>query len=150
MGARLTQAEMARALGRELARRIPESSVARWESGVKLPGADVYRAYVNLSGSARPTDLGGIDERAMPGQRLQALEARLRLLERDAGRPVPNQPIAPEDLASTTEAAQLAGVTRQTVHDWVRARRVRSERMGRRVLVSRSDIIAVRDSPPGD
>lgn len=144
-GAKLTQAAMAATLGRELSRRIPESSVARWESGVKLPGADVYRAYVVISGSARPGDIGGSDPRSVPSQRLADLEARLRTLEHSAGLASAGEPISPDDRISTTEAGGLAGVSRQTVHDWIAAGKVRSEQMGRRTLVSRSDILAVRN-----
>src|SRR5262249_33476651 len=56
-GVRLTQKDMARELSRELGRHIPESSVARWENGHKLAGADVYRAYIYLTAAARPSDV---------------------------------------------------------------------------------------------
>src|SRR5262245_24123474 len=52
-GLRLTQAALAKVLGQELGRDIPDSSVARWESGSKLAGADVYLACIDLVAAHR-------------------------------------------------------------------------------------------------
>lgn len=138
-GARLTLRQMAEALGRELHRRIPESSAARWESGVKMPGADVYRAYITISGAARPFDVGGRDERTIPADRLAEIDRRLRQVERERG-------IKPsgefDDPISSTEAARMAGVSRQAIHNWVGEGAIRASHQGTRLLVSRADIMA--------
>lgn len=138
-GARLTLRQMAEALGRELHRRIPESSAARWESGVKMPGADVYRAYVTISGAARPFDVGGRDERNLPARWRAEFDRRLRQVELGQG-VVPTGEF--DDPISSTQAARLVGVSRQSVHNWVAEGSVRSVRQGTRLFVSRSDVLA--------
>ncbi len=138
-GARLTLRQMAEALGRELHRRIPESSAARWESGVKMPGADVYRAYITISGAARPFDVGGRDERAIPAGRLAEIDRRLREIERERGIK-PSGDVA--DPISSTQAARLAGVSRQSVHNWVGEGSVRAVHQGTRLYVSQADVLA--------
>src|SRR5262245_57091261 len=141
----LTQDEIAKALARELRRAIPVSSVSRWESGVKLAGGDVYRAYIVITGAALPTDLG-VDPRSVPLQRLQLLERRLAQHEKALGLPLPGEPPEASDLIEVSEAVELAGVTRQGIHYWIRQGRVRFVRVGaRRTLVSRSDVLAARD-----
>ncbi len=140
LGARLTQLQMAAALSRELGRRIPESSVNRWEKGAIGASAEVYRAYMNISGAARPSDIGGQDERLFPGRRVSQLETRLAELERRQG-------IAPsgefDDAIKTADAMALTGVSRQAIHNWVRKGKVRSSRQGRLLVVSRSDVEAL-------
>jgi len=142
---RLTQAGMAAALGRELRRNIPETSVARWESGFKLAGADVYKAYIHITASSRPTDVGAVDERAFLRQRVQTLESRLVRLERAAELATPTLELAGEDLWTVAEAAKEVQVSRQTIHNWVKAAKVRFLTQGRRLLVSRADVLACRD-----
>ena len=140
-GVRLTQAGMADALGRELGRNIPESSVARWESGHKLAGADVYRAYIDITAAARPTDVGGVDERAALYPRVQRLDSRVARLEQALALATPALELTGENLLTVAEAAKLAQVSRQTVHNWVKAGTVRFVTQGRRLLVSRADVL---------
>ena len=135
-GARLTQKDMAVALSRELGRNIPESSVARWENGHKLAGADVYRAYMQLTAAAHPTD---VDERLLWRQ----MESRVARLERASGLPTLDLPR--DDLLTLAEAARLIKVSRQTIHNWIKAGKVRFSTQGRRLLVSRADILACQD-----
>lgn len=144
--AKTTQADIAEALSQELGRRIPESSVSRWEAGKKLPGADVYRAYIQLSGSALPRDVGGKDERTLPVQRLQTIEARVARLERERGLGPPDGQIPLDDLMTVGDAAKLIDVSRQTIHNRIRAGKIRSTQGSKRgVLVSRLDVLASQD-----
>ena len=139
---RLTQDAMARALSRELERHIPPSSVGRWEAGTKLAGADVYRAYIVISGAALPNDVGGRDVRSMPPLRVATIEQRLARMERLQGLPPPSDEPLPEDLVSTDEAAAHVGRSRQTIHNWIKAGTIRSFPMGRKKRVPLSDVIA--------
>lgn len=118
---------MAKALGRELGRNIPESSVARWESGHKLAGADVYLAYETIAKSASQGTRDSMDER------MTRVERALSLLPLD---------LAGDDLLTVAQAAKLAKVSRQTIHNWVKAARVRYVTQGRRLLISRADVLA--------
>lgn len=138
----MTQVEFARALGRELQRHIPESSVGRWEAGAKLPGADVYRACIIVSGAALPTDVGGRDVRGMPRQYLQGLEQRVARMERDLGLSLPSDEPLPDDLVSTDEAARATGRSRQTMHNWIKAGTIRAYPQGRKMRVSLTDALA--------
>jgi len=142
-GVRLTQKDMAKALSQELERHIPESSVARWENGFKLAGGDVYRAYIYLTAAARPTDIGGVDERAALQPRVQRLDSRVTRLEQALALATPALDLADEDLLTVLEASKLLRVSRQTIHNWVRAAKVRHTTQGRRLLVARSDVVAV-------
>ena len=139
---RLTQEAMAQALTRELGRHIPSSSVGRWEAGTKLPGADIYRAYVVVTGASLPTDLGGQDVRAMPSVRVASMEQRIARMERLQGLPPPTDEPLPDDLVSTDEAAQATGRSRQTIHNWINAGTIRAYSMGRKKRVSYSDALA--------
>ena len=145
----LTQSEMATALTRELSRGIPASSVARWESGHKLAGSDVYRSYIIISGAALPTAIGGVDPRAVPGQRLAQMEQRLALLERGRGQPPPAIVPGTDDLISTDDAATLVGRSRQTIHNWIADGKVRIVRQGRKVKVSRIDALSEKQRLDG-
>jgi len=147
-GVRLTQAGMAAILGRELRRSIPETSIARWESGFKLAGADVYRAYIDITAAARPSDVGGTDERALLRQRVQRLESRTVQLERALEMATPSLSLTNEELWTVAEAAREVHVSRQTVHNWVRAAKVRYVTQGRRLLVSRADVVAMAQGRP--
>lgn len=148
-GAGLSQQDMAHALSAELHRHVPPSSVARWEKGIKEAGGTVLLAYITVSGAARPTDVEGRDLRLLPEQRLRQVEDRLRRMEQlpDAS------PAGLVDPISATEAMDLAGVRRQTIHNWVQSGKVRgqfSDRHKRRLMVERADVVARLDGLSGN
>jgi len=142
--AKLTQREMSQRLSAELGRRIPDSSVSRWENGTKLAGADVYRAYLVIAGLPLPRDVRGQDPRALPNHRLADIEAQLQELRRSvfpaAARPGAYIPL--DDLATVMVAARERGRSRQTIHNWILKGEIRWAEQGRRVLVSLSDVLA--------
>src|SRR5215813_689890 len=147
-GVRLTQKDMARELSRELGRHIPESSVARWENGFKMAGGDVYRAYIYLTAASRPTDVGGVDERLMPRQELDSLKLRVTLMERAMQLASPSLDLVKEELWTVAEAAREVHVSRQTIHNWIKAQKVRYTTQGRRLLVSAADVTAMAQGRP--
>ena len=69
----------------------------------------------------------------------QVVREELRAL---VGRPTP-------DAMSTTQAAELAGVTPKTVRTWVETGVLRAQRRGRRLVILRRDLEAhLAGSPP--
>jgi excisionase family DNA binding protein len=140
--ASLTMADMAAALSEELHRHVPESSVLRWESGKKVPGADVYAAYVTVSGSPRVTDVRGQDVRLARSSQLGEMQRRIKRLEAQAGQGF-------EDPISVSEAMRLLGCVRQTVHNMVGRGELRAVRQGTMVRVSRADVVARIPQPDG-
>jgi excisionase family DNA binding protein len=71
------------------------------------------------------------------GSTLEALDASARLKR---GEPVTPLVAAAPRWLSTSAAAELVGVSRQSVHKAIKAGRVRSDRRGRSVVVSEASV----------
>jgi len=71
------------------------------------------------------------------------MESRVARLERASG--LPTLDLSRDDLLTLAEAARLIKVSRQTIHNWIKAGKVRFSTQGRRLLVSRADILACQD-----
>jgi excisionase family DNA binding protein len=134
---RLSQIQMAEALRQELRRPISDVSVSRWETGFQMASAAVYLAYMHISAGIKPFEGDADDPRIDQGQLVAEADERLRVAEVQVGI------LDDDDLIGTSEAMELAGVSRETIHEWRRQHHIRGAmRSGRRLEVSRRDVLA--------
>lgn len=89
------------------------------------------------------TDIASLVDRAMDARRrleAQGLSEEAQVIEQLLRELVSVQPRAAKPFYTTTEAAQLVGVTGQTIKNWIARGILKGYRLGGRIVIPRTEI----------